>query len=169
MAIPSLSTNETFTQYPIETNIHESEAHQKKRGCLRGNHQRSWLWGHHGVCETLKAGRWPILEIFVTQDQLRPVRGIASSEDAGGIRVEVVPAARLEELAKTTDHQGIIARLGPFRIKHSKISSPVCVLAWLRNIPPRLLRRDVGCTGVLCDRLQDAFQFWSNPPLLRRR
>jgi len=85
-------------------------AHEKK---LLGNHQRSWIWGKHLVQETLAAGRWPVLELILADD--------LSTTEISRVRKSIthldpVTASRkrLTQLCGSDEHQGWIARVGPF-------------------------------------------------------
>lgn len=92
------------------------ERSRRRRARKRSpNHQRRWLWGRHVVTETLRATRWPIEELYLA-DSL-PEADLESARVAAtivGAEVLVEPADRLRELGKTTEHQGFLARMGPF-------------------------------------------------------
>ena len=129
---------------------------------LAGNHQRSWLWGRHAVLETLKAGRWPIVELFVDSNQAEPdvaeVKRLAESLD---IAVELADSDRLTQLCQTYEHQGLLARMGEFpcedseslmqaaraSIEHAASNSAVCGSPGLSPL------------FVVCDRIQDTHNF----------
>jgi 23S rRNA (guanosine2251-2'-O)-methyltransferase len=82
---------------------------------LLGSHQRCWLWGRNLVRETLLAGRWPIVELFVADDLPRTdVEAVRAATARGGFELTVVPRERLERLAHTSEHQGHLAKMGPF-------------------------------------------------------
>ncbi|MFO1019555.1 MAG: 23S rRNA (guanosine(2251)-2'-O)-methyltransferase RlmB [Planctomycetales bacterium] len=87
----------------------------KKKHKLLGNHQRSWLWGRHLVTEVLSAGRWPMLELYLADDLpealLESTRKQIAGTDCG---LEVVSRERLGELSHTSEHQGFLARVGPY-------------------------------------------------------
>lgn len=82
---------------------------------LLSNHQKSWLWGTIAVWETLQTGRWPIHELLLSDQASQQVhedcRQLAEERD---IPCRIESARRLEQLSKAKDHQGILARLGPF-------------------------------------------------------
>jgi 23S rRNA (guanosine2251-2'-O)-methyltransferase len=90
-------------------------AAKKRRDALLGNHQRCWLWGRHLVRQTLEANLWPIHEIRLAErldeDELSLMRSIA---DRHNVPLLVEPTARLTQLAATKDHQGFLAKMGPF-------------------------------------------------------
>ncbi|MSR59123.1 MAG: RNA methyltransferase [Planctomycetaceae bacterium] len=82
---------------------------------LLANHQRSWLWGRHLVLETLIGGRWPIVELYLADDLppdlLEETRTAAIGQ---GIKTFVTERKALVRLCPTSEHQGFLARMGPF-------------------------------------------------------
>jgi len=82
---------------------------------LLGSHQKCWLWGRNVVLETLRAGAWPVLELHLAgtlaADELEAARRLAERH---GIQVKVQAAARLEQLCHAPEHQGYLAKMGPF-------------------------------------------------------
>lgn len=82
---------------------------------LLGSHQKCWIWGRNLVSETLAAGRWEILELFLSDDLdagiLRYAKGNAEEQ---GIPVRVESSDSLERLCHTTEHQGFLARMTDF-------------------------------------------------------
>ncbi len=111
-----------------------------------GNHQRSWLWGKHAVLETLQAGRWPILEVFGTEEAIQDAKDVFTSPQLDHVRVQIVQRSRLEELSKSTQHQGLVARLGSYAYG---------------TMPELISRIDQQSDPlvVMCDRIQDSFNF----------
>ena len=88
---------------------------------LAGNHQRSWLWGRHAVLESLIAGRWPIVEFFVDENQ--PESDLAEAERLAkplDLEVQLVDSDRLTQLSQTYEHQGFLARMGEFPCEDSE-------------------------------------------------
>ncbi len=87
----------------------------KGKKVLLGNHQRCWIWGKHLVRETLEAGRWPILELILAEDlaqsDLTTVKRLAAARQ---ITVQVQPGDRLTQLGRSTEHQGYLAKMGPY-------------------------------------------------------
>ncbi len=82
---------------------------------LLGNHQRSWLWGRHVVTETLRAARWPVSELHLSEQLDEADRESARVAAAvTGADVFVEPPERLRELCKSSEHQGFVARMGDF-------------------------------------------------------
>lgn len=129
---------------------------------LAGNHQRSWLWGRHAVLETLKAGRWPIVELFVDSKQAEPE--LAEVERLAGpldIRVELTDADRLTQLSQSYEHQGFLARMGEFPCEN-----PESLMLAARKAT-QLTASDSAASDssllpplfVVCDRIQDAHNF----------
>jgi 23S rRNA (guanosine2251-2'-O)-methyltransferase len=87
-----------------------------KRGkTLLGSHARCWIWGRNLVCETLRARRWPFVELYLADnlpaDQLEEARGAASDR---GVNVRIARPEVLEQLGHTSEHQGFLAKMGPF-------------------------------------------------------
>lgn len=111
-----------------------------------GNHQRGWLWGHHAVTETLLTGDWPVKEIVVTSQALDRYPELFAAQRDNGVPLEVVDNDRIEQLTKSREHQGFAIRLGRFPYR-----SLGEFLTRLQNTPDALV--------VICDRLQDAFNF----------
>lgn len=82
---------------------------------LVGSHQKSWLYGRHAVLETLRAGRWRPLDVWVAHDLEADVRSQAVAA-AIALQVPIVDAAG-EELTRRCGglaHQGLMARMPPF-------------------------------------------------------
>ncbi|MBC7967485.1 MAG: 23S rRNA (guanosine(2251)-2'-O)-methyltransferase RlmB, partial [Fuerstia sp.] len=137
----------------------------RKRGSnsgLAGNHQRSWLWGRHAVLETLKAGRWPIVELFVDSNQPEPE--LAEAERLAeplDIAVELTDSDRLTQLSQTYEHQGFLARMGEFPCEDSE------ALMLAARTATQLAASNSAASNspvlpplfVVCDRIQDAHNF----------
>lgn len=126
------------------------DADPSRRRCghlpLMGSHQRCWIWGRHLVRETLQAGRWPMAELLLAESLDAGERAECRRRaEALGIRVLDVPAARLEQLAHTRDHQGYLARMFEFPYE-----SP----GWLERSWP-----EEGAFLILLDGMQDPFNF----------
>jgi 23S rRNA (guanosine2251-2'-O)-methyltransferase len=136
----------------------------KNRSTYSGNHQRSWLWGHHAVCETLTSKRWPVLQILVTESALERSRDLLTKARDSGIPLEVVTAARIEELAQVKEHQGLLARLGPY--SYTSFNQFIAEL----KTQVQDYHQSKSSTGgsqslgscplvVICDRIQDNHNF----------
>jgi 23S rRNA (guanosine2251-2'-O)-methyltransferase len=135
---------------------------RKKKGGYSGNHQRSWLWGHHAVCETLESGIWPVLEIFVSTDAYKQYADLLRKKQNSGIPVEVVDYSRLEQLSQSTEHQGIIARLGEYPYQSMSDFEKVLKASMTDSSAQATESSDASSSTplvVICDRIQDAFNF----------
>jgi 23S rRNA (guanosine2251-2'-O)-methyltransferase len=126
-----------------------------------GNHQRSWLWGHHAVAETLQAGDWPVLEIYVNQTAAEQFANLLETRRNEGVPIKIVTSQRLEQLSRSVDHQGLVVRLGPYPYRtlqdwESELKSQLhhAVASALPVPTPSPLP-----LVVICDRIQDAFNF----------
>jgi 23S rRNA (guanosine2251-2'-O)-methyltransferase len=147
----------------------DSSPGNKKRRTFSGNHQRSWLWGHHAVCETLASGRWPVLQIFATQTALARSGELLLAAQASGTPVEVVTPSRIEELARTKEHQGLLARLGPypytaFEQFETELTQQVHAYRSAQLNAPEAVHSSSRCLIdcpllVICDRIQDNHNF----------
>ena len=128
---------------------------KKPANAYSGNHQRSWLWGHHAVLETLQSGLWPVVEIYASRDAFNESAELLTTKQQAGIPVDVVTPERLFELSKSTEHQGLVARLGPYpyRSLQSFESDLRLTVAAHEKEParPPLI--------VICDQIQDTFNF----------
>jgi 23S rRNA (guanosine2251-2'-O)-methyltransferase len=87
----------------------------KRQQKLLGNHARCWLWGRNLVRETIAAARWRIIELYLAEnlpaDQIEEARGAAA--ELGAV-VKIEGHEVLERLAHTSEHQGYLAKMGPF-------------------------------------------------------
>ena len=104
------------------------------------------------MTETLRAGRWPVVELLA-DEELPDEERIALQTLAAGHEtiVRLVPAKRLTDLCRAQDHQGYLARMGEF---------PCGTLDDLSTILSDFTRP--GATVplfVICDRIQDAHNF----------
>lgn len=80
-----------------------------------GGHQRAWVWGRHLVGEILRSGRWHVHELVLADNLADADRAAASAQAAGqGAAVNAASVRRCTELAQADDHQGYLARMGPF-------------------------------------------------------
>lgn len=116
-----------------------------------GSHQRSWLWGRYAVMETLTAARWPVLELLVASElPLIDRQQVAALAAPHGLPLQTVSSARLQQLCHQPDHQGLLARMGPF---------PYADRAALLTAARRTATTGSSGLFVLCDRLQDPHNF----------
>jgi 23S rRNA (guanosine2251-2'-O)-methyltransferase len=123
----------------------ERSGRGKGKRKLLGSHQRSWLWGRNLVRETLLGGRWPIVELHLADD-LPPDLLAEACESAAnrGVRALVEPRDALERRVHTSEHQGYLAKMGPF-----PYASPDQLLATPKSQP----------LYVILDSIQDPFNF----------
>jgi 23S rRNA (guanosine2251-2'-O)-methyltransferase len=88
---------------------------RKPKPALLGNHQKCWLWGRHVVVEVLRAARWPVLELHLSdrlsEHELTEVSQCSSSFN-GPVMIE--PFERLTQLCHSREHQGFLAKMGEF-------------------------------------------------------
>ena len=109
------------------------------------NHNRCWIWGRNVVLETLRAGRWPILELLIGDraddalwdEAVRLARQL-------GIEAIAMDDATLTKACHSGEHQGMAARMAPFPY--------VTVEQLLEGLPPDAIL-------LVLDRLQDPFNF----------
>jgi 23S rRNA (guanosine2251-2'-O)-methyltransferase len=89
---------------------------RKAKQKLMGSHNRCWLWGRHAVLETIGAGRWPIVELRLSDElsQLQRDEVAALLTTGGDIPVVFEPPQRLTTLCRADDHQGYLAKMRPF-------------------------------------------------------
>ncbi|MFG0263402.1 MAG: 23S rRNA (guanosine(2251)-2'-O)-methyltransferase RlmB [Novipirellula sp. JB048] len=98
----------------LEPSPKKRQKAKKKKGKYSGNHQRGWLWGHHAVNETLITGTWPVKEIYVNQKAFDQCSELLRCKQAAGIPLQIVDNARLKQLSRTSEHQGLVVRLAGF-------------------------------------------------------
>jgi 23S rRNA (guanosine2251-2'-O)-methyltransferase len=70
------------------------------------------VYGRRPVREVLRAGRRGIVELLATE---RALQAEAWLREASGVRLQVVRERRLNEAARTMDHQGVVAFCEPYR------------------------------------------------------
>ena len=110
-----------------------------------GSHQRCWIWGRMSVVETLRAARWPILELHLSEDlphdELDAATRLAESLN---LAVSLKSAQDLSQLCHSEEHQGYLAKMPPFPYDDAD--------ELLRKRPDRAFY-------VLLDAVQDPFNF----------
>ena len=88
---------------------------RKRQPKLLGSHQKCWLWGRHVVLETLRAARWPVIEVHVSDslsaEDLAFAEQWSQSHDA---TLSVEPNERLTNLCHSREHQGFLAKMAEF-------------------------------------------------------
>jgi 23S rRNA (guanosine2251-2'-O)-methyltransferase len=82
---------------------------------LLGSHQKCWLYGRHVVLETLRAGRWRPLEVWVADNLDTDVRTEAARL-AATMQIDVAahPAGELTRRCGGLAHQGLMAKMPAF-------------------------------------------------------
>ena len=136
--------------------IPKADRKRKKKTAFSGNHQRGWMWGHHAVTETLMTGTWPVHEIFANQKAFNQFSELLAAKQALGIPLELVENERLEQLCGSSEHQGLVVRMAAF--PYQPFESLAEKLAEQINRPSQATPSPVPLV-VICDRLQDAFNF----------
>lgn len=123
------------------------ERHSRGKGKqgLLGSHQKCWIWGRNAVLETLAAGHWKILDLYLSR-QLDPalIDHATSLAARMGVNPVVDDPQVLVRLCHTTEHQGYLARMTDF--PYATAASTLQVL------PP-----DAFC--VILDGIQDPYNF----------
>ncbi len=102
---------------------------------ILGSHQKCWIWGRNLVLETLRAGKWPILDLHLA-DRLAPELIDEAQQMAAEqtVAVEVEPAEVLTRRCRSAEHQGFLARMSPFpydkagRVLADQSPSPLYVI-----------------------------------------
>ncbi len=99
-----------------EINMVERYRRRKGQSKLLGNHQKCWLWGRHVVLETLRAARWPMLELFVDDELSSEEIGLAYDLMVQGKQCDLTrcSAERLTALCHSREHQGFLAKMAEF-------------------------------------------------------
>jgi 23S rRNA (guanosine2251-2'-O)-methyltransferase len=112
---------------------------------LLGSHQRCWLWGRHLVTETLRARRWPILDLRLSErlpgEELYQARQLAVQ---CGVEPLVQSYDDLTRLGRSAEHQGYLARMPPFPYD---------------DIDALLARDPADPLYLLLDRVQDPYNY----------
>jgi 23S rRNA (guanosine2251-2'-O)-methyltransferase len=79
------------------------------------NHNRCWIWGRNAVVETLRAGRWPVIELLHS-DRCEPKTRTETLSLAtrSGIKSIAVLDEEITKRCRSDEHQGLAARMPPF-------------------------------------------------------
>ena len=88
---------------------------KRKKLALLGSHARSWVWGRNVVREALAAGRWRVLELLLAENL--PAAELEEARSAAllaGVTPQIVGPGVLEQQAHTAEHQGYLAKMGPY-------------------------------------------------------
>ncbi len=134
---------------------------KSKQRRFSGNHQRGWLWGYHAVTETLATGKWPVIEIFATPGAYEKSRSLLVKFENDNVPLTIVDSDRLDQLSRSTEHQGLVARLGAYPYhaldeitEQLKNHHAAATAAEATSVPFR-----AQPLVVICDRIQDTFNF----------
>jgi len=122
-----------------------ARSNQPQRSKPLGNHQTSWIWGRHLVQETLQAGYWPVLELWLADDlpesELTATARLANAAD---VRVQRATRNSLVSRCRGEDHQGYAARMAEFPY----------------HAPESIFHKPTRFPFVIAlDRIQDPFNF----------
>lgn len=128
---------------------------RRKTKDFSGNHQRGWMWGYHAVTETLATGTWPVVEGYANQKALDEFSDLITAKREAGIPFELVNSDRLEQLCGSSEHQGLVVRMGAF--PYQTVDNLMIRLAG--SLQGREAPQTAVPLVVICDRLQDAFNF----------
>ena len=126
-----------------------------RKSVSAGSHQANWLWGQQSVIDTLEADRWRVYELFVTQEVFEQHADLLQVKQKQGTELEIVLTARLDELSRTSEHQGIVARVSKYPYQTTDELGIQLRLVQEDTSTPKLLP-----LVVIVDRIQD-------PALLR--
>jgi len=104
--------------------------------------------------ETLKSGRWPIVELFVdsisSPSEIAEIEGLIEPLD---IYVETVDADRLTQLCQSYEHQGLVARMGEFPCEDEQSLAEAARHAIQNSTNSGTALKPLY---AVCDRIQDA-------------
>lgn len=109
------------------------------------SHNRSWIWGRNTVLETLRAGRWPILELLIGEgcEPESRAESVALATRLG-VSPGFVSDAMITKVSRSEEHQGLAARMPPFPYRE--------VDELVQTLPPNAVL-------VLLDRVHDSYNF----------
>ncbi len=139
-------------------------AKRQREKRVLGSHAKCWLWGRNAVLETLRAGRWPVLELHLARDlradRLDEAAQLAMALD---VPVKVQPAKRLEQLGHCPAHQGYLAKMAPFPYAGAEEVMAASRAAGDESPSPRTSAArgegDHGPLYAVMDRMQDPQNF----------
>jgi 23S rRNA (guanosine2251-2'-O)-methyltransferase len=105
----------TIASLGIESLMVERYHRGKGKKKLLSSHQKSWVWGRNLILETLRAARWPIVGLHLSEslpsDQLESTRRRAEELQ---IPVMIESSERLQQRCHSREHQGYLAKMGPY-------------------------------------------------------
>ena len=80
-----------------------------------GSHQKCWIWGRNPVIETLRAGRWRVLELrladHLPSEAIEAAERLARQQD---VAITLEPATALTRRCHASEHQGYLAKMASF-------------------------------------------------------
>lgn len=107
--------------------------------------------------ETLKAGRWPIVELFADANISPPeFAELQTLIEPFDIDLEIVDADRLTELCQSYEHQGLVARMAEFPCEDELSLADAARQAILDAANTSTTQQPLY---AVCDRIQDAHNF----------
>lgn len=117
----------------------------KRKQNLLGNHQRSWIWGRNAVLETLRHGKWTILElVLATSLDEESQRYCSTRAEELGVSIQYQEAKQLTARCHSAEHQGLLARMSAF---------PYADEQEILNSLPN------GSLTIVLDSIQDPYNF----------
>lgn len=136
---------------------------KSRRRQLQASHQKNWLTGRYAILETLRAGTWPIDELFVAvadlNNQTHAELEIEKLAAAANLPIRYETSERLSELCHSTHHQGVAARMGNF--PYQSIDA-VLTSSHSSHSKEQTRHPDTSIAQtliVVCDRIQDTHNF----------
>lgn len=112
---------------------------------LMANHNRCWIWGRNLIVETLRANRWPVVELLHS-DRVDPEvrREVISLARLQNVVAQAVSDEEITKRCRSEEHQGLAARMPPFPYR------PFDDFVTTLPAAPIL---------VMLDRIQDSYNF----------
>lgn len=87
----------------------------KGSGRRARNRASDWIWGRRVVVETLRAGRWPIRDLWLADRvEAAEIEEVKRLAEPLGLDVQIADGDALRQRCHTSEHQGYLARVGPF-------------------------------------------------------
>lgn len=100
---------------PHKNKMVERYRRGKSKKELLGSHQKCWIWGRHVVLETLRAARWPVLELKLSDRLSAEERDLAYQlAESLQIPAAIEPPDRLTGRCRSGEHQGYLAKMTPY-------------------------------------------------------
>jgi 23S rRNA (guanosine2251-2'-O)-methyltransferase len=110
-----------------------------------GSHQKCWLFGRHAVLETLRAGTWKPLEVWLAHDlESELADEVRELSESRGIEIVPSESSAMTRRCGTLAHQGLMAKMPPYPyVPANELLSSLSAAAFY----------------VLLDGIQDPFNF----------